>query len=293
MTAVAPHTPAAPNPAEASNPPAAGAAVPGRSQPGVLTQLWWLLSAEWTKLRSVRSTVISLLAVVGVCVGLGAAIAAGTMARWDRLPKAEHLSFEPASRSLAGLFLGQLVIGVLGVLVLSAEYSTGTIRATLSATPQRGRVLLVKTAVFAVVAFVVSLVTCIAAFLVAQSIYGSHHVQTTLGAPGVWRVVIGGALYLTVVALLGIGLAAVLRHTAGAISTLFGLLLVLPILARFLPSDWAASVDKYLPSNAGAGIWQLSQSPNSLGPWTGFALFCGYALLALVAGAAVLRSRDA
>ena len=264
-----------------------------RRQPSVAVQLGRIATSEWTKLRSVRSTVVSLLATIVVVVGLGAAIAAGTMARWDRLPAAEHAGFEPAGRSLAGLFLGQLVIGVLGVLVLSAEYSTGTIRATLSATPQRGRVLLVKTAVFAVVAFVVSLVTCIAAFLVAQSIYGSHHVQTTLGAPGVWRVVIGGALYLTVVALLGIGLAAVLRHTAGAISTLFGLLLVLPILARFLPSDWAANVNKYLPSNAGAGIWQLDSTPNSLGPWTGFALFCGYALLALVAGAAVLRSRDA
>ena len=285
-TPSAPATPAAPG-----TPGAVGFAP--RRQPPVAVQLGRLAISEWTKLRSVRSTVVSLLATVAVVVGLGAAIATGTMARWDRLPAAEHAGFEPAGRSLAGLFLGQLVIGVLGVLVLSAEYSTGTIRATLSATPQRGRVLLVKTAVFAVVAFVVSLVTCIAAFLVAQSIYASHHVQTTLGAPGVWRVVIGGALYLTVVALLGIGLAAVLRHTAGAISTLFGLMLVLPILARFLPSDWAANVDKYLPSNAGAGIWQLSQSPNSLGPWTGFALFCGYALVALLAGAAVLRSRDA
>src|SRR5450755_4312871 len=110
-------------------------------QPGPVTQAGWLLRAEWTKLRSVRSTVISLLAFVVVCVGLAAAIAAGTMSRWDRLPRAEHLSFEPASRSLAGLFLGQLVIGVLGALVMSAEYSTGTIRATLSASPQRVTVL--------------------------------------------------------------------------------------------------------------------------------------------------------
>ena len=185
------------------------------------------------------------------------------------------------------------MIGVLGVLVLSAEYSTGTIRATFTAIPQRGRVLAVKTMVFAVVAFVVSLVTCLAAFWVAQAIYAGHSVQTTLGAPGVLRVVVGGALYLTAVGLLGVGLAAVLRHTAGAISTVFGLLLVLPILARFLPSDWAAAVDKYLPSTAGSGIFQLNTPPDSLDPWTGFALFCGYAFVALVAGALVLRSRDA
>jgi len=261
-------------------------------QPTAGTQVPRLVAAEWTKLRSVRSTVISLLAAAVVVVGLGAAIAAGTMARWDRLPAAEHARFEPVSRSLAGIFLGQLVIGVLGVLVLSAEYSTGTIRATLSATPQRVTVLAVKAAVFAVVAFLISLVTCTVAFLVAQSIYDGHHVGTTLTADGVPRVILGGALYLTVVGLLGMGLAAVLRHTAGAISTLFALLLVLPILARFLPSDWAADVDKYLPSNAGSVIFQVRPDAGSLAPWPGFALFTGYALLALAAGAVVLRRRD-
>jgi len=263
------------------------------TQPGLATQLVRIAAAEWTKLRSVRSTVISLLAMLVVCVGLGAAIAAGTMARWDRLPAAEHAGFEPAGRSLAGLFLGQLVIGVLGVLVLSAEYSTGTVRATFTAIPQRGRVLAVKTAVFAVVAFLVCLVTCVAAFLVAQSVYAGHGVQTTLGAPGVLRVVIGGALYLTAVGLLGLGVAAVLRHTAGAISTVFGLLLVLPILDRFLPSDWASAVNKYLPSVAGTGVFQLHTPPDSLEPWTGFLLFCGYTLAALLAGGLVLRARDA
>jgi len=262
-------------------------------QPSAVGQLPRIVRAEWIKLRSVRSTVNSLLATLVVVVGLGAAIAAGTMARWDRLPAAEHAGFEPASRSLAGVFLGQLVIGVLGVLVLSAEYSTGTIRATLTALPQRVPVLAVKTAVFAVVAFVVSSITCLASFLVAQSIYTRHAVQTTLGAPGVLRVVFGAALYLTVVGILGIGLAALLRHTAAAISTLFGLLLVLPILARFLPSDWAAHVDEYLPSSAGSGIFALHQDPGSLGPWTGFALFVGYAIAALVAGAVVLVRRDA
>lgn len=280
-------TSAAQQPAQARN---VGAL---RRQPGRATQVWWLVRAEWTKLRSVRSTVTALAAMVAVCVGLGAAIAAGTVARWDRLPRAEHLGFEPATRSLTGLFLGQLVIGVLGCLVLSAEYSTGTIRATFSATPQRVTVLAVKTAVFAAVAFVVSLVTCVASFEVAQSIYAGKNLQTTLGAPGVTRVVLGGALYLTVVAVLGLGLAAIFRHTAGTISTLFGLLLVLPIIARFLPSDWQADVNKYLPSNAGSGIFQLHPEAGMLSPWTGFALFCGYALLALVLGALTLRTRDA
>jgi ABC-type transport system involved in multi-copper enzyme maturation permease subunit len=264
-----------------------------RTQAGPARQLVWLAAAEWTKLRSVRSTVISLLAMVVVTVGLGAAIAAGTVARWDSTTPAQRLAFDPASRALAGLFLGQLVIGVLGALVLSAEYSTGTIRATFSATPQRVTVLVVKTAVFGAVTFVVSLATCLAAFWVAQAVYGTKGIGTTIGAPGVTRVVIGGALYLTVVGVLGLGLAAILRHTAGTISTLFGLLLVLPILANFLPSDWQANIVKYLPGTAGSGIFQLHQDTGSLAPWTGFALFCGYALLALAGGALMLRRRDA
>ena len=150
-------------------------------------------------------------------------------------PAAERAGFDAASNSLAGVFLAQLVIGVLGVLVLSAEYSSGTIRATLAAVPQRRTVLVVKAAVFAVVAFLVSIVACLIAFEVAQRIYTKHSVDVALTAPGVPRIILGGALYLTVVGLLGLGLAAIMRHTAGAISTLFGLLLVVPILVRFLP----------------------------------------------------------
>lgn len=263
-----------------------------RRQPSAAVQWWRLVRAEWTKLVSVRSTVITLMATVVVCVGLGAAIAAGTVARWDQLPRAEQLAFDPASRSLAGLFLGQLLIGVLGVLVLSAEYSTGTIRATVAAAPQRVSVLTAKTAVFAVVVFAVSLISSLASFWVAQAIYARHSLETTLGAPGVLRVVVGGALYLTVVGVLGLALAALVRHTAGAISTLFGLLLVLPILVRFLPNDWQSDITRYLPSTAGSGVFQLHSQPGMLGPWTGFALFVGYALVAFVVGAVVMSRRD-
>jgi hypothetical protein len=262
-------------------------------QPGVFAQLPRLVAAEWTKLRSVRSTVISLLATAVVTVGLGAAIAAGAMARWQRLPAAERARFDAASNSLAGVFLAQLVIGVLGVLVLSAEYSSGTIRATLAAVPQRRTVLVVKAAVFAVVAFIVSVLACLIAFEVAQAIYKTHSVDVALTAPGVPRIILGGALYLTVVGLLGLGLAAVVRHTAGAISTLFGVLLVVPILVQFLPSDWRGDVSPYLPSNAGIGLFQLRPDPGSLAPWTGFALFVGYTVAVLVAGGIVLHRRDA
>jgi len=120
------------------------------------------------------------------------------------------------------------------------------------------------------------------AFLGGQALLGSH--STTLAAAGVVRAVVGAGLYLTVVGLLGIGLGFIIRNTAGAIATLFGLLLVLPILGQVLPSSWAKHVVPYLPSNAGQAIMSIHQAPGDLAPWTGFAVFCGYAAAAIIAG---------
>jgi ABC-2 type transport system permease protein len=264
-----------------------------RTQPGPLTQTVRNLAAEWTKLVSVRSTVVSFLATALVCIGFGVMVSWGVVSRWDRMRPPQRLSFQPATFSVSGVLFAQLVIGSLGVLAMSAEYSTGTIRATLSATPQRLMMYLTKIAVFTVSAFMVALVTTTAAFLSAQAVLSGKHIQTTLTAPGIPRIVVGAALFLVSVALLGLGLAACFRHTAGAISTVFGLMLVLPILSNFLPSDWQANVDKYLPLNAGMSVMQQHAEVGRLGPWTGLALMFGYALVALVAGAMVLLRRDA
>jgi ABC-2 type transport system permease protein len=266
---------------------------PTPPQPGPLTQVGRSLAAEWVKLRSVRSTVLSLLCTVAVCVGFATLVAFGTVSRWDQMPAARQASFEPSTFSVSGVIFGQLVIGALGVLAMSAEYSTGTIRATLSAVPQRLTVLVTKTVVFALTALGVALVTTFSAFLVAQAILSQKHIGTSLSAPGVPRIVIGAALFLTSVSLLGLGLATVLRHTAGAISTLFGLMLVLPILSNFLPSDWQEHVNRYLPLNAGMAIMKQHPEANSFGAWTGLAVMYGYALAALVIGGILMTRRDA
>jgi ABC-2 type transport system permease protein len=279
--------------ATSSAPAPATTALRPAQQPGLLTQAGRNLAGEWTKLVSVRSTVWSLLATVVVTVGFGIMVSWGTISRWDRIRPAEKLNFHPATFSLSGVFLAQLVIGSLGVLAMSAEYSTGTIRATLSATPQRLMMYLSKIGVFALVSFVVSLVSTTGAFLVAQSILSSKHIQTTLSAPGVPRIVVGSALFLVAVSLLGLGLAALFRHTAAAISTVFGLMLVLTILSNFLPSDWQANIDKYLPLNAGMAVMQAATQPGRLGPWAGLSLMFGYAAIALVTGGVVLLRRDA
>ncbi len=268
-----------------------------RSRPAPPSRLALFRAAarsEWTKLTSVRSTVWSLLVTIAIVVGLGALFCAARVSRWDRLGPGERLHFDPVGFSLNGLFLAQLAVGVLGVLVMSSEYATGQIRATLGAIPQRRLMLAAKTLVFAVVVLVAGLVACVAAFAIGQAIFTAKNAGVSLTDPGVPRAVVGGALYLAAIGLMGVGLAAILRRTAGAIATLVGLLLVLPILVNFLPSPWNDDIAKYLPGEAGGSIFHIVQrSSASLSPWAGFAVLCAYAALALVVGAVLLDRRDA
>lgn len=254
-----------------------------------------VLLSEWTKLRSLRSTVYSLLAAVLLTAGLGIAISAARAGHWAQEDPRERLFFDPTLTSLSGGYLAQLAIGVLGVLLVTGEYATGSIRSTFAAVPRRLPVLWAKAAVYAVTAFVLMGVTAVVAFLGGQAMLSSKHIETSFSHPGVARAVLGAALYLTVVGLLGIALGALLRNTAGAIAALFGLLLVLPLIVHFLPSSWSDAISKYLPSSAGQSVMQVVRDPTSstLSPWTGFAVFCGYALVALVAAAVVLKRRDA
>ncbi len=257
-----------------------------------VTQARVILS-EWTKLRSLRSTVFSLLAAVVIIVGFAVLVPSVTVAHWPPRDPGEAAAFDPTTRSLAGIFLAQLAIGVLGVLLITGEYATGMIRATFAAVPTRLPVLLAKALVFASTTLVITLPAVLAAFLIGQGIFASKHLETSLGQPGVTRAVIGAALYLTGIGLLGLGIGALLRNTAAGISTLFGVLFVLPIIVRFLPSSWSTPIDKYLPSTLGQGITAVHPSPGALSPWVGFAVFCGYAAVVLLGAAVSLRRRDA
>jgi ABC-2 type transport system permease protein len=274
---------------------ATAAAAPRKEHPDPTPRQ--LLSAvarsEWTKLRSVRSTVWALLVTVVFTIGLGTLIAAAQVSRWDHLSAHDRLTFDPTALSLAGVFLAQLAIGVLGVLVMSSEYATGQIRATLGATPQRGTVLAAKTAVFTAVAFVVGLVTCFVAFFIGQAIFSTKDAQASLSDPGVLRAVIGGALYLAAIGTLAVGLGTILRRTAGGIAALVGLLLVVPILVGFLPQPWSDDINKFLPGPAGTAIFQVVRPDDSLSAWAGFAVLCVYVAVSLALAAVLLIRRDA
>ena len=258
------------------------------------------LRSEFTKIRSVRSTYWTLLALAAACVGIGAlfswgeaqhvASLAGTRGGAD---VAAHAHSQAVATSLFGLLIGQLVIVVLGALSITSEYSTGMISSSLTTMPRRGTVYAAKAIVFGAVALVVGLITSFWSFLAGQAILSTQHVGTTLGQPGVLRAVIGGGLFLTVCGLLSFGLGAVLRHTAGAITASIGLTFVLYMLSGFLPDNWAVHIDKWIPFNAGAAIWEQVSGQDMFRPWTGFAVFCGYAGIAIVSGLILFGRRDA
>jgi ABC-type transport system involved in multi-copper enzyme maturation permease subunit len=251
------------------------------------------IASEVTKLRSVRSTVWTLLATVAATVGIGALIALARVSRWDNMSRIEQLRFDATSFSLRGVYLAQIALGVLGVLVISSEYSTGMIRTTFTAVPQRIRVLTAKVVVFAAVALAVALVACFVAFGVGQSIFASKGANVSLGDSGVLRAVVGSAIYLTAVGLIGLALGTLLRRTAGAIATLFGLLLVAPALSQALPSPWDTDVGKFLPSGAGTALFSVRPKSDILSPGAGLAVLAVYVVVALAAAAFVLKRRDA
>jgi len=249
-----------------------------------------VLRSEFCKLRTVRSTFWTLgLAVVSNVVL--AALAAIVLP--PHLSAADKARLDSVRVSLAGLHLSQLAFGVLGVLVITSEYGTGMIRASLAAVPRRRQLLTAKTLVFATTALIVGTFGCLAGYFAFQASLSEDILRTSLGDPGVLRAVLGGGLYLTVLGLLGFGLGAVLRSSAGAIATLFGLLFVQSILAGILPQSWRDTIAPYLPMNAGDAIYSLHRETPGLGAWAGFGVFCLYAATALVVGFLLITRRDA
>ncbi|NUP61791.1 MAG: ABC transporter permease subunit [Nonomuraea sp.] len=243
-----------------------------------------LLRSEWVKLRSVRSTMWTMTGVVLVMIVfayLNGAMSSGQASR--------HPVGAATQVALGAAPFASLIVASMGVLAISGEYRTGMIRTTLLAVPRRGRMLTAKAAVFAAFVFAVCLPACLVAFLVGQAALGSSGVG--LGAPGVVRMIVGCALYLTGAGLLGLGLGTVVRHTAGGVVTVMAALFILPQLIGMLPNGIGARLMPYVTSVAGVRI--MSSNPGVLSPWAGFGVFCLWAAGAMLAALILLRRRDA
>lgn len=250
-----------------------------------------VLRSEWIKMRSLRSTTLTLLAAVIAMIALAWLVGWATNSHWNHMDPGERANFNAIDRSLAGVNLAQLAIGVLGVLLISGEYATGMIRATLSAVPRRLPVLWAKAGLFALVTLMLMLMSSFLAFVIGQHFLASH--GTTLGAPHAWRAILGTAGYLTLIAVLAVAFGFMIRSTAGGIAALFGLLLVLPGIGQLLPTSWQNHTLPYLPNNAGSAMYSARPDPTALSPGTGLLVLLIWVILGLAGAALMLKRRDA
>ncbi len=255
-----------------------------------------LMLAEWTKIRSVRSTVWALVLLVVLDLGFTALFTSLTISQWDKSDASQRAAVmaDPAGTILgSGYFLSQLTVCVLGVMVVASEYSTGMIRASLLAVPRRLPMLAAKSTVFTLLIFVLGTVVSFASFFIGQPILHSK-APVALGDPGVLRAVFGGGLYLAMLGLFALGLGAIIRHTAAGITGIIGFVLVLAPLAQLLPGSLGKHIHAYLPSEAGHLIGQAHQAHNDLlTPWQGFGVFAIWTALVLIVAAVQLKTRDA
>ncbi|MFI7098107.1 ABC transporter permease [Streptomyces sp. NPDC050161] len=250
-----------------------------------------VLRSEWTKIRSVRSTVWTLGVAVVVTIGIGVLICALAKSDFDAMPVRDRIAFDATNISFAGMGLGQLAMIVFGVLVVSNEYSTGMIRSSLAAVPQRATFLFCKLAVATALVFLVGLVTSFLAFFAGQAMLGGHAAR--IDDPGVLRAVIGGGLYMTLIALFSMAVATMLR------SPMLSLGILMPFF--FLISNILGNVSAtrkaghYLPDQAGRRIMQVVPTGDEVpyGPWGGLGIMAAWTVAALICGFVLLKRRDA
>ncbi|MGW9214016.1 ABC transporter permease subunit [Embleya sp. NPDC055664] len=241
-----------------------------------------VLLSEWTKIRTVRSTVWTLIVMVALILGLGMLIAGLANPK----PDDDYVSI-----SLIGVIIAQLAAATLGVLTISAEYTTGMIRTTLTAYPRRIQVLVAKGVVFAGLMFVVGLVTIGITAVLGKAMFTSRIGDSTAEVD-LLRSVVGSSLYLAVIGLFGLGLGVLLRHSAGAITALMGAILLPMIIGPFLPHSVGSKVMEYSPMFALGKLIGGSDGEGGPGPWPSLLLIAAYAAIVLIAGGIRLRSRD-
>ncbi|MET9934571.1 MULTISPECIES: ABC transporter permease [unclassified Streptomyces] len=253
-----------------------------------------VLRSEWTKIRTVSSTVWTLASALLVTVAMGAALSAVLASQFDDLGEAERLTFDPTLVSFSGTALGQLAMVVFGVLVVGTEYSSGMIRTSLAAVPRRGTFLFSKIAVAGVLALLVGLVTSFLTFFLGQALLGDH--GTTIGAENVLRAVVGGGIYMGLIAVFSMGVTAMLRSSMLSLGILMPFFFLVSNILAAVPK--AKEVARYFPDQAGSKIMQvvpgaMDSDKAPYGPWGGLGIMLLWVAAALLGGYLVLRKRDA
>jgi hypothetical protein len=266
--------------------------IPRLKAQGRVTQARVVIS-EWTKFESLRSTRWSLGVGFLLTIAFPLIFAAVTATHWSHMSASDRAGRHPLDIALAGVNVGQLAIAVLGVLMITGEYTTGMIRSTMMAVPKRLPMLWAKLGLYAVVSFALMLPAVIISFFASQSILSGHHIlQISFSSPGVARSVIGGALYVMLVGVFALAIGAIVRNTAGGIATFAGIFFVIPPLMNVLPTSWNNAISQYLPSEAGRQLFALQHAAHTLTPLAGGLLLVGYCAVAIAIAAVLLVRRD-
>lgn len=247
-----------------------------------------LARMEWHKLRTVRSTWYTVAVFAASMIGVAVLILSHE--NYPHLPAAGRAAFDPVHDSFIALVLGQLLLGTLGVLAITAEFSSGMIRSTFAAAPRRPLVLAAKAAVLGAVTLVAGETSAFAAFFAGQAVLKAPAPHAALGQPGVLRAVLAAGAYPALIALMGLGIGALIRHTAGALCAVAGLLFVLPLL--FVTPSLRSTAQNFLPHPMANTLTAVKPIPHALPVWLTFGLLCAYAAAALAAGAWALTRRD-
>lgn len=270
--------------------PAPTAAAPAATAP--TATFAHTLRAEWIKLRSLRSTWYTLACLVVVGLGITALATSSVGTEYASAPAEERAAWDPTNLSLTTFIVAQLIIGVLGILVVTSEFATGLMQTTLMATPRRFRLLAAKVVVAAAVAVVAGQAVMFASFLLGQAVIGAQDVpNAALGDPGVLSAVAGGGLYLTAIALLAIGLGTIMRATAGALATLVGIVFLVPAVAGLFPS-WLQPLVDVWPTRGAAAVLATVPDPEYPHPWLNLGGMCLGVAAVLAVAFVVFRRRD-
>ena len=252
-----------------------------------------VLASEWIKLRSVRSTYLTLLFAAAAAVGVGYLVTHSGATHWATMSASARSAFDPVGDSFSGLGLAQLAFGALGVLVMTSEYATGLIRTTFAAVPRRRAVLAAKATVVGAVTLVAGEVIAFATFFAGQRALSAHHLDVTLAHPGALRGVLAAGFYLAVTAWVGLGVGALIRHTAGAITAMAGAVFLLPQIVHALPAPWDVRIGKYTLDLAAQQTIAQHPAPGYFGAGSSFLIVAAYAAAALAAAAFLITRRDA
>jgi ABC-2 type transport system permease protein len=248
-----------------------------------------ILKAEWTKLRTLPSTWRTAALTLALGTGFSAAVALSQISQWHTMTAPQRQVFDPTSASMSGVMIAAVVLGTLAVRTVTAEYSTGMIRSTFTAMPARALVLVAKAVTVAAFAFPVTLLGNVAGFELGQRIFAAQHVAVTIGHPGVLPAMVFGAVAVSLVAVIGVGIGGLIRHTAGAATTLALIIIGGLTVGQFLPAGWR----QYMPGIATQAAVTVHRSAGLLHPDIAIAVLAGYAAIALGAASLRVAHRDA